>query len=87
MLYIRSLFYFFAAHFKMLLHTVIITTAIHSLCAAAAVPSTHTLHEKREVTPSRWVKRGKIHASTTLPVRIGLAQTNLDRGFDYLLDV
>ncbi|KAF2101778.1 subtilisin-like protein [Rhizodiscina lignyota] len=57
------------------------------LCNAAALPDSHAVHEKREATSERWIKRDRVNGLTTLPVRIGLAQSNLDRGYDYLLDV
>ncbi|KAI0123235.1 peptidase S8/S53 domain-containing protein [Xylariales sp. AK1849] len=45
------------------------------------VPVTHGLHERQEPHwASRWVKRRKIPGQTILPVRIGLAQSNLTVG-------
>ncbi|KAF2147631.1 aorsin [Myriangium duriaei CBS 260.36] len=33
------------------------------------------------------VKRARVHSKTTLPMRIGLKQNNLDKGHDWLMDV
>ncbi|KAI8623569.1 putative protease S8 tripeptidyl peptidase I [Xylariaceae sp. FL1651] len=55
--------------------------------AAAVVPRSHVVHEKRDSTGGRWMKRGRAGRSRTLPVRIGLAQSNLDKGYEYLMSV
>lgn len=59
------------------------------VAVAAAVPASlkHVLHEKRDVPASDWVKSGRVEADAILPMRIGLTQTNLDNGYDYLMDV
>lgn len=59
------------------------------LCLTAAYPksASHVVHEKRELTHPRWVRRSQIPSSATLPMRIGLTQSNLDKGFDFILDV
>lgn len=54
---------------------------------AAIVPSTHGVHERRDVHSSRWTKLGRVRPEAILPVRIALAQNNLDKGHDYLMDV
>lgn len=54
---------------------------------AAIVPSTHGVHEQRDVHSSRWTKLGRVRPEAILPVRIALAQNNLDKGHDYLMDV
>ncbi|MCJ1310955.1 hypothetical protein MMC25_004624 [Agyrium rufum] len=57
--------------------------------AALAAPSDkhYTLHEKRHVLPARWTKRDRVSSDSILPMRIGLKQANLDKGYDYLMDV
>ncbi|KAF2664742.1 subtilisin-like protein [Microthyrium microscopicum] len=47
----------------------------------------HTLHEKRDLRPSKWVKRDRIHRDHPLPVRIGLVQNNLENGYQYVMSV
>lgn len=54
---------------------------------AAPAPSSHILHEKRETVASRWIKGDRLEADVLLPVRIGMTQSNLDRGHDHLMDV
>lgn len=55
---------------------------------AIAVPTgSHTVHEKRDVSNGRWIKREAANADTKVPVRIALKQKNLDNGMDYLLEV
>lgn len=57
------------------------------LCQAASVPSSHVVHERRDVPPKQWVKRSRVAENAILPMRIGLAQSNLHRGYDLLMDV
>ena len=61
--------------------------AVAATAQGAAVPNSHVVHEKREVTSSQWVKREKLSSRAVLPMRIGLKQRNLDRGDDFLMDV
>ena len=55
--------------------------------AAAPAPAHYVVHEKRETAPRAWVKRSRLAPETTLPMRIGLTQSNLDKGHDMLMDV
>ncbi|KAL4921471.1 peptidase S8/S53 domain-containing protein [Aspergillus aurantiobrunneus] len=48
---------------------------------------THIIHERREVLPGSWTGETRLAGQEVLPVRIGLAQSNLDRGHDLLMDV
>ena len=50
-----------------------------------AVPSSHIVHERREVLSSRWVKHHRIPGDILLPVRIGLTQTNLDKIHEHVM--
>lgn len=63
-----------------------ITTILAALAATAvALPTSnapHVLHEKREFTHPVWVKRSEVPTGRMLPVRIGLTQSNLDRGHE-----
>ena len=59
-----------------------------SYCVAAVpTAASHVLHEKRDSTHPRWEKRSPLHHSVGLPMRIGLTQSNLERGADYIMDV
>jgi tripeptidyl-peptidase-1 len=56
--------------------------------AARGVPSSHTVHERH--VPGNlegWVKRELVDAEATIPVRIGLKQSNVDAGHDLLMDM
>jgi hypothetical protein len=62
------------------------------LGAAAAVmglpaPHDYVVHERRDYIPGSWVQSKKLDGSTVLPVRIGLSQSNLDRGHDLLMEM
>jgi len=64
-----------------------VVAAIGAIINAAPAPSRHILHEERS-TPSRdWVKSARIEKDAVIPMRIGLKQTNLDKGYDYLMEV
>ncbi|KAJ5223919.1 hypothetical protein N7468_008461 [Penicillium chermesinum] len=67
-------------------------TSILVLGAAAvalAAPTSHSyaVHERREYIPNSWVEGKRLDGSTSLPVRIGLTQSNLDKGHDLLMAV
>ncbi|GAM82590.1 hypothetical protein ANO11243_005720 [Dothideomycetidae sp. 11243] len=57
--------------------------------AAGIISHTHTVHEKRQslANTQRWIRRDRVHARATLPVRIGLKQDNLNYGHDWLMRV
>lgn len=66
------------------------TTVVSALVAAAAAapaPQKHVLHEKRDFEPKEWVKGKKLNADSMMPMRFGLTQRNLDKGYDMLMDV
>ncbi|KAF7935516.1 hypothetical protein BELL_1052g00020 [Botrytis elliptica] len=49
--------------------------------------SSFVSHEKRNIPHTQWMKRDRIASTTLLPVRIGLSQSNLEKGHDFLMDV
>ena len=58
--------------------------------SVAALPhfnAPHVLHEKREVLQPKWVKRDAVVAGRTLPVRIGMTQSNIDQAHSMLMEV
>jgi tripeptidyl-peptidase-1 len=63
------------------------------LCALAAsaiavpIEPNYQVHERREFIPTSWTEGRKLDAKVSLPVRIGLTQSNLDRGHDLLMDL
>ncbi|KAI9731285.1 MAG: Tripeptidyl-peptidase sed1 [Claussenomyces sp. TS43310] len=64
--------------------------AVGALVAGAcALPSpvAYVAHERRDVLPKTWARRSKLTGAESIPVRIGLTQSNLHRGYDLLMDV
>ncbi|RFU32816.1 hypothetical protein B7463_g3492, partial [Scytalidium lignicola] len=57
------------------------------LARALVIPEHHEVHEKRDRLHPRWTKRDRVEPHKLFPMRIGLAQSNLDRGHDYLMNV
>lgn len=55
--------------------------------AAAPFSSNHVVHERRDYVPKAWIKRSRVDAAVELPVRIGMTQSNLDKGHDLLIEV
>lgn len=65
-------------------------SSIFLLGAAAigtiAVPAPHyELHERRDMLPTSWTQGRRLDGSTSLPVRIGLTQSNLEYGHNLLM--
>ena len=67
----------------------LLAVAIAAAALAEALPNTgtHVLHEKRDAAPRRWVKREALDSKAVLPMRIGLVQSNLDKGHDLLMEL
>lgn len=69
----------------------IFSLAVLSAFAAQVVavphPAKHVVHERRDSTPKTWIKRDRLDATVELPVRIGMTQSNLDKGHDLLMEV
>jgi hypothetical protein len=47
----------------------------------------HVVHERRDVLPEYWIEESRLDKQERLPVRIGLAQSNLDHGHDLLMEM
>ncbi|CAG8952783.1 hypothetical protein HYFRA_00009028 [Hymenoscyphus fraxineus] len=58
-----------------------------ALCEAIQIPHLHEVHEKRTSVHPRWTKTKRVEEHKLLPMRIGLAQMNLDDGYEHLMDV
>jgi tripeptidyl-peptidase-1 len=50
-------------------------------------PAKNVVHERRDHMPKAWVRRDRLDSAAGLPVRIGLTQQNLDKGYDLLMEV
>lgn len=61
--------------------------ALAVLSNAAPALLKHVMHEKRQAPASDWVKVARIESTAILPMRIGLTQSNLDKGHDFLMEV
>lgn len=66
----------------MLLPTILLAIADLALAAPA---SDLVLHEKR--TPATHLQRRRVDGDAILPVRIALAQSNLEKGYGHLMDI
>jgi tripeptidyl-peptidase I len=62
-------------------------TGLLAVASAIPVPDTHAVHEERRTLHPRWTKKDRIESHKLLPMRIGLAQTNLDNVYEHLMDV
>ncbi|KAG4030402.1 hypothetical protein MFRU_012g01380 [Monilinia fructicola] len=71
----------------MLVPVSVVSLAIVALASAAPSSVKHVVHEKRNAPPSDWVKGSRIEGSAIVPMRIGLTQSNLDNGYDYLMEI
>jgi len=61
--------------------------ALAAQAAAAPYPERYVVHERRNFMPKAWIKRDRLDAALELPVRIGMTQSNLDKGHDLLMEV
>jgi tripeptidyl-peptidase-1 len=66
---------------------IVVVAAIAAFSNAAPASIRHVMHEKRQTPSSDWVKVARIEKTAILPMRIGLTQSNLDQGHDFLMEV
>lgn len=71
----------------MRLSALVAAAACFVACSAAPANPNFALHEKRNGAPHQWTKRSRAHVDETLPIRIGLVQSNLHKAEEYMLDV
>lgn len=64
-----------------------VVSILSASVTAIPSPSSHVIHEKRDNVPKAWTKRNRASPTARLPVRIGLSQQNLEKGYDLLMDV
>ncbi|RMY45607.1 hypothetical protein D0865_09799 [Hortaea werneckii] len=65
----------------------IAAVAFAAIAATSPIGNTHSLHEKRSDIPPGWERLDALDRRAVLPVKIGLAQSNLDKGWEWLNDV
>lgn len=58
-----------------------------SALGVVAAYGDHIVHERRDILPDAWSKVARLGGQEVLPVRIGLAQSNLDKGHDLLMEM
>lgn len=68
-----------------------IVTVLGLLEVALAAPAQnlkrYVVHERRERLPTHWNKNAMLHGDSSIPLRIGLKQSNLDKADEYLTEV
>jgi tripeptidyl-peptidase I len=61
------------------------------LPALALIPSSswvkHVIHEKRDTIQRKWIESSPLDPDHIIPARIGLKQSNLDLGVEYLYEM
>jgi tripeptidyl-peptidase I len=55
--------------------------------AVAIPPPHHEVHEKRHALHPRWTKKDRIESHKLFQMRVGLKQSNLESGYQHLLQV
>lgn len=61
--------------------------AFAAVLDATALPPHYEVHERRENVNTRWTRLRRIDSEMLLPMRIGLAQTDLEDGYGHLMKV
>jgi tripeptidyl-peptidase I len=61
-------------------------SAFTAAALASPLAITHSVHERRGES-SAWTKRDLLDRRAVLPMRVGLAQSNLDKGWEWLNEV
>lgn len=69
----------------MFFHSLGVVGALAILAVTSPVP--HAVHEVRTAIPPGWEKREILDRRAILPMKVALAQGNLDKGWDWLKDV
>lgn len=83
-----SFLYYIKRYLSLTMRSFSLATAVAFAALVAAAPTSvnHVVHEKRSST-TNWAKLDRVHPTLKLPMRIGLTQSNLDKGHDLLMDV
>jgi tripeptidyl-peptidase-1 len=65
-----------------------LTVGLVAYASAAPAKSAYVVHEKRETQHQQWSRRDvQLNRDAVIPLSIGLAQQNLDKGYEFLMDV
>ena len=68
-----------------MLWSLLITSSLVASGLAAPAASPHVVHEERAL-PARFERR-RVEPDALIPVRLGLKQSNLDSGYERLMEV
>lgn len=71
----------------MRLSHVLLGTAAAAGVLASPTPNDYVVHERRAVLSRSWTEEKRLDKASILPMRIGLTQSNLDRGHDLLMEM
>jgi tripeptidyl-peptidase I len=71
----------------MLFSRFIAACTVFAGAVASPFATSHSIHEKRSEVPAGWEKKHLLDRRAVLPVRIGLAQSNLDKAWEWLRGV
>jgi tripeptidyl-peptidase-1 len=73
----------------MKLSAVAILGSFAAFVFAAPAPNSYIVYEKRSVQNEKWSLRRdiKLNRDAVIPMSFGLAQRNLENGYDFLMDV
>lgn len=70
--------------FTTFVSAVVLATAVPTFC----IPHAHVLHEKcRASSDGGWAKHRTANSNIRVPVKIGLKQSNLDRGMVLIMEM
>ena len=60
-----------------------------ALVFGAPAPNSYIVHERRSVQNEKWTRRSdiKLNRNAVIPMSFGLAQRNLENGYEFLMDV
>jgi tripeptidyl-peptidase I len=65
-----------------------ILTGLAACASAAPAPVPLDVHEKRSTQMQKWSRRDvKLSRDTVIPISIGLTQSSVDKGYEFLMDV
>jgi tripeptidyl-peptidase-1 len=68
-------------------HHIIAVIGLVTCAAAAPAGSSYVMHEKHQFN-NKWLPSDvKLRRDAVIPMSIGLTQRNLDKGYEYLMDV
>ena len=62
-------------------------SALAAAVTASPLGVPHAVHEKRSELPYGWAKREVLDRRAILPMKVGLTQSNMDKGWEWLSEV